>query len=43
MILVGGAVFVKSFFRNEDKQDKNNGKNVEKSKIEENEKKPEEK
>lgn len=43
VILGGGAVFVQSFFRSEDEQDKNNGKNVEKSKIEENEKKPEEK
>lgn len=43
VILCGGTVFVQSFFRSEDEQDKNNGKNVEKSKIEENEKKPEEK
>ena len=43
VILGGGTVFVQSFFRSEDEQDKNNGKNVEKSKIEENEKKPEEK
>ncbi|MDY4208827.1 MAG: signal peptidase I [Eubacteriales bacterium] len=43
VILCGGTVFVQSFFRREDEQDKNNGKNVEKSKIEENEKKPEEK
>ena len=43
VILCGGTVFVQSFFRSEDEQDKNNGKNVEKSKIEENEKKSEEK
>ena len=43
VILGGGTVFVQSFFRSEDEQDKNNGKNVEKSKIEENEKKLEEK
>ena len=43
VILGGGTVFVQSFFRSEDEQDKNNGKNVEKSKFEENEKKPEEK
>ena len=43
VILGGGTVFVQSLFRSEDEQDKNNGKNVEKSKIEENEKKPEEK
>ena len=43
VILCGGTVFVQSFFRSEDEQDKNNGKNVEKSKIEENEKKLEEK
>ena len=43
VILGGGTVFVQSFFRGEDEQDKNNGKNVEKSKFEENEKKPEEK
>ena len=43
VILGGGTVFVQSFFRSEDEQDKNTGKNVEKSKIEENEKKPEEK
>ena len=43
VILGGGTVFVQSFFRREDEQDKNNGKNVEKSKIEENEKKLEEK
>ena len=43
VILGGGTVFVQSFFRSEDEQDKNSGKNVEKSKIEENEKKPEEK
>lgn len=43
VILGGGTVLVQSFFRSEDEQDKNNGKNVEKSKIEENEKKPEEK
>ena len=43
VILGGGTVFVQSFFRSEDEQDKNNGKNVEKSKFEENEKKSEEK
>ena len=43
LILGGGTVLVQSLFRSEDEQDKNNGKNVEKSKIEENEKKPEEK
>ena len=43
VILCGGTVFVQSFFRREDEQDKNNGKNVEKSKIEDNEKKSEEK
>lgn len=43
VILGGGTVFVQSFFRSEDEQDKNNVKNVEKSKIEENGKKPEEK
>ena len=43
VILGGGTVFVQSFFRREDEQDKNNGKNVEKSKIEDNEKKSEEK
>lgn len=43
VILGGGTVFVQSFFRSEDEQDKNNGKNLEKSKFEENEKKPDEK
>ena len=43
VILGGGTVFVQSLFRSEDEQDKNNGNNVEKSKIEENEKKSEEK
>ena len=43
VILGGGTVFVKSFFRSEDEQEEKNDQNVEKLKIEENEKNSEEK